>query len=63
MSRIVVLLIALACALPAHACKRYSYYRVGETFDVGSSTTPGVVLMGGGTEVDSSIRCRPNQEC
>jgi hypothetical protein len=63
MKRLAIVLLAVACALPAHAGKRYSYFRVGETLDVGSSTTPGVVLMGGGTEVDSSIRCRPNQEC
>ena len=56
MKRIAILLLALACALPAHAGKRYSYYRVGEALDVVSSTTPGVVLMGGGTEVDSSMQ-------
>jgi cyanophycinase len=56
MSRMVVLLLALACALPAHAGKGYSNFRTGETADVARSTTPGVVLMGGGTEVDSSMQ-------
>ena len=56
MKRIAILLLALACALPAHAGKRYSYDRVGSAADVSSSTTPGVVLMGGGTEVDSSMQ-------
>lgn len=56
MSRTVVLLLALACALPAHAGKGYSYSRAGNTADVARSTTPGVVLMGGGTEVDSSMQ-------
>jgi cyanophycinase-like exopeptidase len=56
MKGIVVLLLGLACALPAHAGKKYSYDRVGEAPDVGPSTTPGVVLMGGGTEVDSSMQ-------
>ena len=57
MRRIAILLLALACALPAHAGKRYSYDRVGEPDDLTpTDTTPGVVLMGGGTEVDSSMR-------
>jgi cyanophycinase len=55
MKRIAILLLALACALPAHAGKKYSYDRLGET-DVAPSPTPGVVLMGGGTEVDSSMQ-------
>ena len=56
MKRIAFLLLALACALPAHAGKTYSYARVGSATDVSTSTTPGVVLMGGGTEVDSSMQ-------
>jgi cyanophycinase len=56
MKRFAFILLALACALPAHAGKRYSYDRVGNTADVAPQTTRGVVLMGGGTEVDSSMR-------
>ena len=56
MKRIAFLLLALACALPAHAGKRYAYDRVGNPIDIAPQTTRGVVLMGGGTEVDSSMR-------
>jgi cyanophycinase-like exopeptidase len=57
MNRIAMLLLALACALPAHAGKKYSYDRVGAPDDLApGGTTHGVVLMGGGTEVDSSMR-------
>jgi cyanophycinase-like exopeptidase len=56
MKRIAFLLLALACALPAHAGKRYAYDRVGNTTDIAAQTTRGVVLMGGGTEVDSSMQ-------
>ena len=57
MKRLAILLLAVACALPAHAGKRYSYDRVGSTTDAtNADTSPGVVLMGGGTEVDSSMQ-------
>ena len=56
MKRIAILLLALACALPAHAGKRYSYDRVGSPGDVSLQPTRGVVLMGGGAEVNSSMQ-------
>ncbi len=56
MKRTAILLLVLACAPPAHAGKSYTYDRVGEAADVYRQTTPGVVLMGGGTEVDSSMQ-------
>src|SRR5215472_12006231 len=49
---VVVLLLSLA-VLPANAAKKYSYFRVGNPHDVTTATTPGTVLMGGGTDVDA----------
>lgn len=49
------LFVALAVS-PALAAKQYSYYRVGNPTDVTSSTTPGTVLMGGGTDVDAAFQ-------
>jgi len=52
---IAALLVALAVS-PALAAKQYSYYRVGNPTDVTPSTTPGTVLMGGGTDVDAAFQ-------
>ena len=52
---IAALLIAFAFS-PAFAAKQYSYYRVGNPTDVTTSTTPGTVLMGGGTDVDAAFQ-------
>ena len=46
-------LILLFVALPAFAAKQYSYYRVGNPNDVTTSTTAGIALEGGGTDVDA----------
>lgn len=43
-------------ALPAFCAKQYSYYRVGNPNDITTSTTPGTVLMGGGTDVDAAFQ-------
>jgi cyanophycinase len=52
-----LLLLALAVALPAHAARKaYSYYRDGSTSDVATATTPGIVLMGGSTDVDAAFQ-------
>jgi cyanophycinase len=57
MKKLTLLLVALAFALPAHAAKKnYSYYRVGSSSDVTAATTAGVVLMGGGTDVDAAFQ-------
>lgn len=40
----------------AFGAKQYSYFRVGNTNDVATSTTPGTVLMGGGTDVDAAFQ-------
>jgi cyanophycinase len=54
------LLLMLACASPLLAGKTaplpYSYFRVGNTSDVTASTTPGTVMMGGGTDVDAAFQ-------
>ena len=43
----------LLAALPAFAAKQYSYYRVGNPNDVTTSTTAGIALEGGRTDVDA----------
>jgi hypothetical protein len=41
---------------PAFSAKQYSYFRVGNANDITTSTTPGTVLMGGGTDVDAAFQ-------
>jgi cyanophycinase len=48
-------LCALFAAFPAVAAKQYSYFRVGSANDTSTATTPGTVLMGGGTDVDAAF--------
>ena len=47
---------ALAPAAMAGKAPAYTYVRVGNTVDVAPATTPGVVLMGGGTDVDAAFQ-------
>ena len=56
MIRFILIAIILALAVPAFAAKKYSYYRIGNSTDVTSFTTPGTVLMGGGTDVDAAFQ-------
>ena len=58
MNRLVVLLLALLATSPALAGKApaYSYFRVGSATDLVAGTQPGVVLMGGGTDVDAAFQ-------
>jgi cyanophycinase len=57
MQRILVLVAALAAALPVHAAKKaYTYVRVGNATDVTATTTAGTVLMGGSTDVDAAFQ-------
>jgi cyanophycinase len=49
-------LVAFTSASTAFAAKSYSYFRVGSPTDVGTPTTPGTVLMGGGTDVDAAFQ-------
>ena len=52
----IVLVIALVSARSACASKGYSYFRVGNPNDITTTTTPGSVLMGGGTDVDAAFQ-------
>ena len=56
MKTFAILLLACTFAIPAFAAKQYSYFRVGNPNDVATSTTPGTVLMGGGTDVDAAFQ-------
>src|SRR5437868_15311356 len=49
-------LLIVLCTHPAFAAKQYSYFRVGNPNDVTTATTPGTVLMGGGTDVDAAFQ-------
>src|SRR5436309_16114303 len=56
MKILAVILLTLCTVAPAFAAKQYSYFRVGNSNDVSASTTPGTVLMGGGTDVDAAFQ-------
>src|SRR5450759_546126 len=53
---IVALIFVMLFTLPAFCAKQYSYFRVGNPNDITTSTTPGTVLMGGGTDVDAAFQ-------
>ena len=53
---VLLLLSCLAVPASAFAAKKYSYFRVGNATDITTSTTPGTVLMGGGTDVDAAFQ-------
>ena len=57
MKRLLLILLALAATTPAFAGKSatYSYFRVGNAGDAVTTVHPGVVLMGGGTDVDAAF--------
>src|SRR5262252_2379625 len=52
----ILLLVISYFVLPAYAAKKYSYFRVGNQNDANNATTPGFVLMGGGTDVDAAFQ-------
>jgi len=56
MRKLILLACVMCVTLPALAAKQYSYFRVGNTNDVTTSTTAGTVLMGGGTDVDAAFQ-------
>ena len=58
MKRLLALLLVLVACTPALAAKKppYTYFRVGNTGDVSPTTSPGIVLMGGGTDVDAAFQ-------
>jgi len=51
-----IVLLLVCSGIPASAAKKYSYFRVGNENDISTSTTPGTVLMGGGTDVDAAFQ-------
>jgi cyanophycinase len=56
MKLITAVLFTLCSVSPAFRAKQYSYFRVGNSGDVTTATTPGTVLMGGGTDVDAAFQ-------
>src|SRR5438477_9198745 len=56
MKTITAFLFLLCMITPAFCAKQYSYFRVGNASDVTTATTPGTVLMGGGTDVDAAFQ-------
>jgi cyanophycinase len=56
--RLFMLLVAMIASTSALAAKKppYTYFRVGNANDVTTSVTPGIVLMGGGTDVDAAFQ-------
>lgn len=56
MKTFLLLMLAALVTAPAFAAKQYSYFRVGSPNDVTTATTPGTVLMGGGTDVDAAFQ-------
>src|ERR1041384_7554050 len=56
MKIIATILCSILFAGSAFAAKQYSYFRVGNPNDIATSTTPGTVLMGGGTDVDAAFQ-------
>src|SRR5437868_1453217 len=55
-NRLLLLALVFALTIPAFAAKKYSYFRVGNANDITTTTTPGTVLMGGGTDVDAAFQ-------
>ncbi len=58
MMRLFMLLVAMIASTSALAAKKppYTYFRVGNANDATSTVTPGIVLMGGGTDVDAAFQ-------
>src|SRR5215467_2937379 len=48
--------IVLCCVVDSYAAKSYSYFRVGNPDDITTTTTPGTMLEGGGTDVDAAFQ-------
>lgn len=62
MRRNVALFLFTVLALPLFAGKTtYQYFAVGNTADVTTTTTPGTVLMGGGSDVDAAFQWMINK--
>jgi cyanophycinase len=52
----VAAVILLISVTPADAGKKFAYYRVGNADDAVAAVSGGIVLMGGGTDVDAAFR-------
>jgi cyanophycinase len=50
----ILFIVSVVC--PAFSAKQYSYFRLGSASDITTATTPGTVLMGGGTDVDAAFQ-------
>ncbi len=58
---ILSVLSTLFSGLPVSAAVNYDYYSLGSTADVTPSTTGGMVIMGGGTDVDEAFEWMINR--
>jgi len=58
MTRLLAILLALLVPALASAAKHpsYSYFRVGNSADIAPAPQPGIVLMGGSTDVDAAFQ-------
>jgi len=58
MRRLIATLVILSLAGPLQAAAplKKTYFRVGQATDAVAATTPGTVLMGGGTDVDAAFQ-------
>ncbi len=56
LKQLAVVFLVSCLALPALAGSNYTYSRIGNANDVTTTTTPGTVLMGGGTDVDAGFK-------
>lgn len=55
--KVVAAILFIVCATgSAFSAKQFSYFRVGNSADVSTSTSPGTVLMGGSTDVDAAFQ-------
>jgi cyanophycinase len=52
----IVTLLVFLFAVPGEAGKRFTYYRDGNPANAYAATSPGFVLMGGGTDVDEAFQ-------
>ncbi|MGA9528557.1 MAG: cyanophycinase [Terriglobales bacterium] len=51
-----MLLVLLLLSNPAQAKKHYKYIRVGQKEDLNTNSSPGIAMMGGGTDLDEAFR-------
>jgi cyanophycinase-like exopeptidase len=54
--RVLILLSLMKVAKFAHAADSYQYFRLGHKADIQTIPTPGIAMMGGGTDLDEAFR-------